>query len=251
VRIYGPLSSFSKVTSDGLSVPLNKAVDQLIPSDYSVKWIDVDPSRRNAVVGWTRGQPWPAALGQAISGVPGVTIDIGTASKAVLIRLTASHLRPVAAASVAPPLALPSPFKPMTVQTALKLPSAKAEGTAQLQPAVLRSPAPEPVNVVARALASASSPTPPPTPAPAPRWNLNTGDKTLKAAIERWAQEAGWNVLWELGVDYPIAAAASLSGNFEEAVSAVVRSMEQADVPPKAIFYRGNHVLRMVPRGME
>ncbi|HEX3139488.1 MAG TPA: toxin co-regulated pilus biosynthesis Q family protein, partial [Rhizobacter sp.] len=83
------------------------------------------------------------------------------------------------------------------------------------------------------------------------RWELSERDRTLKLVIERWAQNAGWRAFWELDVDYPIAATASINGSFEEAVSAVVGSMDHADVPLKAIFYRGNQVLRMVPRGME
>jgi len=80
---------------------------------------------------------------------------------------------------------------------------------------------------------------------------MSARDRTLKAALERWSQSAGWRLFWELGVDYRIDAPMSVDGSFEDAVSAVVRSMDQADVPPKAIFYRGNRVLRMVARGME
>jgi hypothetical protein len=83
------------------------------------------------------------------------------------------------------------------------------------------------------------------------RWSLNERDRTLKAALERWAYDAGWRLLWELGVDYRIDAAASIEGTFEEAVGAVMKNMEHADVPPKAIFYRGNGVLRVVARGTQ
>ena len=61
--------------------------------------------------------------------------------------------------------------------------------------------------------------------------------------MEKWKQE--------LGVDYRIDASASIDGTFETAISEVVKNMEHADVPPKAIFYRGNQVLRVVPRGVE
>jgi hypothetical protein len=86
---------------------------------------------------------------------------------------------------------------------------------------------------------------------PAPRWSLNESDKTLKAALERWSQTAGWRLLWELGVDYRIGAAATVDGSFEDAVSTVMHNLNQAEVPPKAIFYRGNQVVRIVARGME
>lgn len=82
-------------------------------------------------------------------------------------------------------------------------------------------------------------------------WSLEERDKTLKVALERWAQATGWRLLWELGVDYRIGAQARLHGSFEEAVTAVMHNLHQAEVPPKAIFYRGNQVVRIVARGME
>jgi hypothetical protein len=86
---------------------------------------------------------------------------------------------------------------------------------------------------------------------PPPNWSLSENDRTLKAALERWSQIAGWRLLWELGVDYRIGAGARLDGKFEDAVSTVMQNLNQAEVPPKAIFYRGNHVVRIVAKGME
>jgi Toxin co-regulated pilus biosynthesis protein Q len=83
------------------------------------------------------------------------------------------------------------------------------------------------------------------------RWLMSERDRTLRIALERWSQEAGWRLLWELGVDYRLDAPSTINGTFEEAVSTVVANMDRAEVPPKAIFYRGNHVLRVVARGME
>src|SRR5688500_982521 len=40
------------------------------------------------------------------------------------------------------------------------------------------------------------------------RWSLSERDRTLKAALERWAYDAGWRLFWELSVDYRIDAAA-------------------------------------------
>jgi hypothetical protein len=209
VRVYGPERGFATLANEGRAVPLHKAVEQLVPADYGVRWIEVDASRRKAPVTWAAPQEWPAALREAITGVPGLTVDVATGSRLVLIRQVAPALRPVPAALPASAAAA----RPVPVPTAM--------------PAVA------------------------PAPVQARHWGLGERDRTLKAAIERWSEEAGWRLFWELGVDYPIAAAASIGGNFEEAVATVVRSMEHADVPPKAIFYRGNQVLRMVPRGME
>ena len=83
------------------------------------------------------------------------------------------------------------------------------------------------------------------------RWSMSERDRTLRTALERWSQEAGWRLLWELGVDYRLEASSTIDGTFEDAISTVVANMDRAEVPPKAIFYRGNQVLRVVARGME
>lgn len=102
------------------------------------------------------------------------------------------------------------------------------------------------------AVAPAAKPADPPAADPATaRWDMSERDRTLKGALERWSQTAGWRLIWELGVDYRIEAQASIDGTFEAAISEVVKNMEHADVPPKAIFYRANQVLRVVARGTE
>ncbi|MFC5474054.1 toxin co-regulated pilus biosynthesis Q family protein [Paraherbaspirillum soli] len=83
------------------------------------------------------------------------------------------------------------------------------------------------------------------------KWEMLASDRTLNAAIARWSRSAGWQMVWELPVDYAIDAHASISGTFEEAIAAVSRSMEQAEVPMNAIFYDGNKVLRIVVKGRE
>jgi hypothetical protein len=90
---------------------------------------------------------------------------------------------------------------------------------------------------------------PPATPAPA--WEVMLVDKTVKSSFERWASISGWQVSWELPVDYPIDAKASITGSFEEAVEVVVKSIAHAETPMKAIFYAGNKVLRIVAKGVE
>ncbi|NRF68447.1 TcpQ domain-containing protein [Aquincola sp. S2] len=83
------------------------------------------------------------------------------------------------------------------------------------------------------------------------QWTIATSDATVKSAIARWAKTAGWQLVWELPVDYSIGANATLNGSFEEAVETVVRSMQGAETPMKAVFYRGNNVLRIVAKGMQ
>jgi hypothetical protein len=82
----------------------------------------------------------------------------------------------------------------------------------------------------------------------APAWAVTPADKTLKAALTRWAEAAGWQLVWELPVDYAVSARTEIKGRFTDAVEAIAGSMSTADTPMKAIFYEGNRVLRIVAR---
>ena len=83
------------------------------------------------------------------------------------------------------------------------------------------------------------------------RWDIVVADRTLNAAMARWAAAAGWQLLWELPVDYAVQAQTSVPGKFEDAVTVVVNSMEGAEIPMKAIFYSGNKVLRIMAKGAQ
>ncbi|MPS30355.1 MAG: toxin [Alcaligenaceae bacterium] len=82
-------------------------------------------------------------------------------------------------------------------------------------------------------------------------WEINIADKTLNNTLARWAASTGWQLLWELPVDYAVEAHTRLHGTFEEAVAVVARSMEAAEIPMKAVFYQGNKVLRIMAKGSE
>lgn len=86
---------------------------------------------------------------------------------------------------------------------------------------------------------------------PAPRWDINRTDRTLNAAVARWSAAAGWQMVWELPLDYEIEAGTSITGTFEEAVEIVAKSFETAEIPMKVIFYKGNKVLRIVAKGAQ
>lgn len=80
-------------------------------------------------------------------------------------------------------------------------------------------------------------------------WVIAQSDKTLNSVLTRWAARDGWQLLWELPVDYSIDVTTSVHGSLEDAVSVVAKGMEGAEIPIKAIFYKGNKVLRIVPKG--
>ncbi|UTY59690.1 toxin co-regulated pilus biosynthesis Q family protein [Massilia sp. erpn] len=103
-------------------------------------------------------------------------------------------------------------------------------------------------------VASAASTAPAPDKKPAavlPTWEILPADRSVRTALERWTSSAGWQLSWELAVDYPVAARSAITGSFETAVEAVAQSLGRAEVPVKAIMYRGNRVLRIVAKGTE
>lgn len=103
-----------------------------------------------------------------------------------------------------------------------------------------------------QAIASASEGgTAMPVATPDPQWFVTREDSTVRGVLERWSKHAGWQLVWEIDVDYPVEAEASITSQFEIAVETLTKSLQGADVPPKAIIYRGNRVLRVVARGTE
>ena len=82
-------------------------------------------------------------------------------------------------------------------------------------------------------------------------WHIALNDRTLNGALSRWAALAGWQLLWEMPVDYAVQANTTIPGKFEEAVALVVISMESAEIPMKAAFYEGNKVLRITAKGAQ
>lgn len=99
--------------------------------------------------------------------------------------------------------------------------------------------------------AVAASPRNVPSAPSASSWDVVPADKTLNAALARWAAVAGWQLLWELPVDYAVSVRTEIHGSFEEAIVLVAKAMETAEIPMKAIFYEGNRVLRIVAKGAE
>lgn len=82
-------------------------------------------------------------------------------------------------------------------------------------------------------------------------WHITPADKTLNAALARWAAAAGWQLVWELPVDYTVDTRTTLHGTFGGVIETVVTSMGTAEIPIKAIFYEGNKVLRILAKGSE
>lgn len=81
-------------------------------------------------------------------------------------------------------------------------------------------------------------------------WSVRFSDGTIRQALARWADEAGWsfnNSHYDLSVDIPITAEATLvqQGTFKQAVQALVEAVALSEHPMRACFYQ-NDVLRII-----
>lgn len=145
--------------------------------------------------------------------------------------------------------------QPAVDSTPSPAPLIEQTATASTQPAAVETTTETAVStstsVTGKSIETHVAPVAPAEEKPLRHWEIAFTDNTLKSAMTRWATEAGWHLLWELPVDYQIEASTSIPGSFEDAVEVVARSMQQSDSPMKAIFYKGNKVLRIVRRERE
>ena len=77
-------------------------------------------------------------------------------------------------------------------------------------------------------------------------WSIELSDKRLSPALQRWAGQAGWHLVWEADRDFLIDAALHVEGEFLFAIDTAMRSLAESDYPLQAIANRKTRVLRIV-----
>jgi len=167
-----------------------------------------------------------------LDGVWPQLIIRGGALQSMALRMPDTESAAVVPSAPVPPPPAPvlpaTPVSPVTPTTAVTTPG---HTTASLPPA-----AETPARVDA------------PPVAPEPVFQVSPEDGTLRTALARWANTAGWTFAfehWAVDVDIPIVAAATFPLSFDEAVQALVASTALSDQPLRPCFYT-NRVLRIV-----
>ena len=79
------------------------------------------------------------------------------------------------------------------------------------------------------------------------RWALRVEDSSVFAALKRWSGTAGWQISWEIPVDFPIEIEDGSDGSYEHAVRRVLTALRVSDYPPHPCFHE-NRVVRVVRR---
>jgi hypothetical protein len=68
--------------------------------------------------------------------------------------------------------------------------------------------------------------------------------------IHNWGQSNGWNVIWNVGQDWPVpVAGATFKGDFPTAAGQVIQDLSADGAPVHATFYQGNHTLVITSSG--
>lgn len=79
-----------------------------------------------------------------------------------------------------------------------------------------------------------------------PVWKIRGGD-SLNDVIHRWAEPAGWQVIWSIDETdvLRLMADATFTGTLEEAVEALSEAMANSGETMRFVFHHGNKVLRI------
>jgi hypothetical protein len=214
---------------------------------------------------WRGGKPWYEVLDEVIASVnetPGasqITAEVDWNKRQVTIRKGAERAEPVKAAS--PPVA-PQPGVPAQQQT-----NAASGAFAGMPPAGNAAQAAWIASQAAAAQAPAAGQRPQ-APAAAPaapvsqsvidakndRFQLDPKDGTLKTSVKRWADAVSWRLVWDAS-DYRFNVNTVFSGDFEAAVCAVLRGVNNANAadpklrttqkPLDAMFFIGSKTVRV------
>lgn len=199
---------FAAVRSKGAGLPFRTAIPLIIPKGWKADFGDELLPHR--LVSWGEGSSWGEVLRQICRAI-GATAEIRWSEKRVRLWVQAPSLRP--------------------------------EALPDSQPAPQAAPA-----EVADALSSITPPAAPSLPPlpiePAkPTWRIEPG--SLKGQLEAWAQQAGYQVVWQSRNDWQVQAGASITGTLEDAVRVVVESLHRGGAPLRACIYTGNRVVEI------
>lgn len=138
--------------------------------------------------------------------------------------------------------AAPAPAAPGALLGGRPKHVAPAAGGSVVAEPVVTAPQSNPLGPQASAVLSS------PPPAAAAAFEVRRGE-TLRTALQRWTEQAGWQPLaWMLDadMDYELQASATFSGDFVSSVQALVDAIG-TQIPLRAQFHHGNRLLVLEP----
>jgi hypothetical protein len=204
-----PAPAADRIEGFGTDIPLSLALGQIVPRGLAVTISD--DVRKDMKVSWHGSGDWRSVLRQ-LAKANHLTVNF--VGQSVLIGAqTATRQAP----SPAAPSVAAGPVDLHPAQPAARAPGLRPFATA---PATPVSTAPSGANGV---------------------WHAAQGE-TLDQVLSDWAEISGWTVVFNSQMIYDMQASADFHGDFLQAASALVQSI-QAKPQPLATFYRGNRAL--------
>ncbi|CAB3772187.1 toxin co-regulated pilus biosynthesis Q family protein [Paraburkholderia humisilvae] len=253
VIVEGTHRPVGAVRASGHDVSLLQAIEEVVPSSYSVNVPNAGPWA-DTPVSWRAGGSFVQVLGELLSGNPSLQARVDTDLRLVTVtahmsvRQSAPAALPtVASGAVAANAASASASAKTIAQAPLEAshpasvpPVAGAPG----MPLSIASPTPASASA-ASTVAPAASATPPERTV----WELRRSDGSVRDVLARWASEAGWQFIWDVPTDFTIDATATIHGTFQQALQEVANALRHSQVPIQMVMYQGNRVLRVIPKG--
>lgn len=198
------------------SIALEDLVDDIVPQGVQVVW--AKPELRKRLLPVSGKGTWQQLLTQA-AGAGKVVVHVDLPGRRVQIGETAA---------------------PAATSTTSSAPTRALAATQASSVAVAKSPAPAVSAPGGNAVVSVVT-------KPVQTWTVTLADRSVRTLLERWAKTAGYQMSWEIPVDLELNANATMTGSFEDALTAVLASLKNSEYPIEAIIY-DNNVVRMVKR---
>lgn len=206
--------------SSRLAYPLEAALDRTVPMDACWKIRISESLKGKMVFGSPAGMPWRDSLAK-LAQDNRVRITVDDAECVVVVTTLDA---PAPATEPAKAAAVSGEIPAATGATA------PSSATEVVMPAPAEEVAGTPAEVAEKS------------------FHLVKGS-SLRGQVSDWAKSVGWEVIWELPYDYPVAVSATFNGDLFTAVEALVRSYERVgemhDV--EWVFNNGNQVVAVRP----
>lgn len=122
-------------------------------------------------------------------------------------------------------------------------------------PAVLATPAAEakrpaavPVAVAVAVAAAAPAKVVPVQSQAEPKktWRVTVADRSIRAALERWTKEAGYQLFWEFPEDLEQSGHLEFTATFDDALLSLMKTNQASGYSTEAIIYDDNKAVRVV-----
>ena len=75
------------------------------------------------------------------------------------------------------------------------------------------------------------------------QWKMDLSDGTVKKSLQKWAKQAGWQLIWTANVDFPVQASMVIDGKFDYAVNEVCRASQFTGIQLLGEFHPKNKVV--------